>query len=798
MNVKTTVVLLVLLAGSLAYVLVRCTGLVDTPPAPPPATADVRLFPGLGAIDRLEVRRPGQPDIVLVRGNDDWSVTAPFQAPAPRGDIESMVSQFVCLTHLGKLSPTSTDFPRHSTGLDQPRATVVLTDRAGQRRELKIGQNIPLDPLKTYAAVAGDQSVYVIASNIVTMLDKKPEAYHRRDVANFSLAAAVGVEVSGQENYRVVKGDDGVWLLEKPAAVRANQAAVNNIIQKLTCLWIGGGFIDQPGDLAKYGLDNPLLTLRVEVKPEASTVPSAPTVSATAAANQIITLHFSAPAQDTVFVHREGFSYLFPLTIAQVAELTPKFSDVQDHRVLDCFIQDIFGIDICLGDAATASLEKVDGRWRMRKPFEGDCEPQPVADLLGALDKLEADRFENGLADHGLAPAQGKIVLRVREVRSRSDKVTFVGTAPATTTERTIVLPLGAMGSNGQKAYVQIPDSQRVGVVDAQHVATLRRPAETYRARLVWELPKGNKIVRVQIERPSGNIVLARDSTGHMRMTAPIVSAGDDANAYVLLTALSSIKADVISDIGPRLPERLANHAATTVIVSFAPQNESDDTPGATHSPLDTPTVRPSFPKEQSVSFLVFTDRDKTYLWRKAPGLVTVAQLPASFGQALEAELRDRTVLPLDPAKVTGLKLTVSGAELELKRTPDGWQSLQDPMVKIDPKLVQDYLETLQALKAARFVDYSEQPDLKTYGLSAADKPRLVLELQGNKSRLWRLAVAQNGPAGMEGRYAQSSEVAAVFVLPAEIAKALEKSLGDFRLQAKAGDQPADADPRDK
>ena len=81
-DLKTTVILVVLLVICVGYVVVFHSGWLQKPPTTQPAEESKKLTPDVGKVVRLAVDKPRGGKLVLVRKLDEWRLAEPVDAPA--------------------------------------------------------------------------------------------------------------------------------------------------------------------------------------------------------------------------------------------------------------------------------------------------------------------------------------------------------------------------------------------------------------------------------------------------------------------------------------------------------------------------------------------------------------------------------------------------------------------------------------------------------------------------------------------------------------------------------------------
>jgi len=779
MNVKTTVVLIVLLAVGLGYVAWQYTDWFTGKPTTPPAP-DKRLTPDAGKVTRLVIETPRVGRVVLVADGDDWRLAEPVDAPAVRYEAGGTVTDVTTLKYVRKYAPDDPDRPKQ-TRLADPVRIVTFTDDKNNTCTLRVGGKTPILD-RTYVQIEGDDHIYVVDVDLAERLAKTASDYRDKKLLDFDTARAVRVTVTGEKDYQLIK-TDGAWAIDKPVSARADAAKVSSLLSDLAGLRAEKFDNDNPKELAGYGLTKPIATVTVELAPpEPKTKPADP--STQPARGKVLSIAFGATADakaETLFAKLGDKPWVFQIKKSRLSDI-PRLLDVRDKTVLDLAGEEITGIESTLDAEGTLKLVKEDGSWKMLKPFAGPADPS-AGDLARAIKDLKATEFQDAptsLAAYRLDPPRGKIVL---DLRGKG---------------RTVSLLLGGTSSSGEMAFVRPEGAKFVAVVSADDYAKLLKGARQYWSRQFIDLPAGAEVTEVTLDRPDESFILRRGEDGKLTLTAPVAAPVDTDHADAVVNALTSLTADSIASLGEELPKRFAQAKSIRVMLNYrvplppeppatAPATATAPTTGPATATAPTTTTAPAEPKVRQETgkvgpLLVAKDGGHSYVWKLSARPVAVGELGADLHDKLNAELRERQVLTVKVDDVSGVTLDLNAAKpdkttIALKKIAGRWTLADDPLVPIDPSKVADFLKDLD-IKADRFADYTDKPDLKRFGL---DQPETILQLKLAGDKKADLKLSRTGPVGTEGRYATGGDVPGVFVLSEETVKKIRKTLKDFK-----------------
>jgi hypothetical protein len=107
----------------------------------------------------------------------------------------------------------------------------------------------------------GEKKVFLVSSYIESSFDKKPFDLRDKRVVKFERDKVDSVELTrGADIIRLARsGSD--WTVEKPMTGRADYSAVEGLLTRLSTAGMASIVEDNATDLAKYGLDAPVMRL---------------------------------------------------------------------------------------------------------------------------------------------------------------------------------------------------------------------------------------------------------------------------------------------------------------------------------------------------------------------------------------------------------------------------------------------------------------------------------------------------------------------------------------------------------
>ncbi|MEM1109294.1 MAG: DUF4340 domain-containing protein [Planctomycetota bacterium] len=262
MNFKTTIVMLVLLAGVAgAYLWVRSSGPAATPTTPKlvPNLVEGREFASI-TLER------GDEKIVLENTRSGWWQTAPVRFPVTGEAIETLINAALALAPREAYTYADDDPLAINTadnlasfGLAPPRAVVTYRSEHGEYR-LRLG-DITLGG-GAYVQPVDSDTVYLVDATLNTAVaDADPKTWRPDQLPTLDAARVNRISLSGgPEDITLTRTADG-WSLRPDGGERADDATALQLAQIAQQIQPAAYVSDNPAELGRFGLDQPVLTL---------------------------------------------------------------------------------------------------------------------------------------------------------------------------------------------------------------------------------------------------------------------------------------------------------------------------------------------------------------------------------------------------------------------------------------------------------------------------------------------------------------------------------------------------------
>jgi hypothetical protein len=486
MRGKSTLILVVLALalGAFIYFFER-----HTPDSSARAERALKLFPEFNplavravtvTLTNLELRAERTP-----RG---WRLTAPVAYPAAAPALEAFLREVGELTTRQRV--TAADVRARPEGLAayglRPPQGALALDLATNRLEIHLGA-VVADGERVYLQVAGQADVFTAGSNFVARLPRQADAWRDPvlwplDEMNFS---RLSVRAPGRGFELERDPTNRLWRLTKPIAARADQAAVEGLLQRMRG-WRAAGFLsDAPAvaELEAMGLATPELELALGE-----------------GTNDVAALQLGAVVTNAgtlLYARRLPYSNVVTLPREAVEPVRVPFTALRERRLLGALPPAVEQIEI-RGEDRFVVRREAGGGWRVTEPLNFAADAGVVSNLLVALAELEVAEFVKDVvtdyAPYGLAEPR-----RSYELRGVTN-----GSAGA------LRVDFGTNTAAGL-LYARRADEPSVYAVPAGNALALPQALFELRERQLWNFAATN-VVGVTVRQGGGIRRLARDA----------------------------------------------------------------------------------------------------------------------------------------------------------------------------------------------------------------------------------------------------------------------------------------------
>jgi len=487
--------------------------------------------------------------IVAAKKDDDWLLEKPVADKAETSKLSDLVSAVSSAEKQDFTADAVADFAQY--GLDKPAVTARFWSKEEQgSKTLLLGKPVaaadakPEDkPEKVYACVEGDKSVFTLKNDVLEKLIAKANDLRERSLTDIKADDVAAVAVKSGTGTIALEKDGFDWKMTEPKQLKADSTAAQDIAKLIQDAEISD-WIDQPGDLAQYGLDKPLAITLKKKKEEGKD-------------QETFGLLAGKKDGDQCYVKLPGKPWVMkaPAGIAGLADRG--YLSFRSKRMLDFTRNNCRKLTVARKDGLLFSVEKADGtKWSVGKPVAGQAEISNVDKILWDLCTLDADKLieesPKDLAQYGLDDPD---VTATAGVENPGEKPDDKPETKACTVQIGKAVPPDA--KDDKAAADDAPASAFYAKVDGQDIVFTvpKSVVDNLKANLLsLNVSKfeANDATRITIARGADQIVCERkDKDADWQITAPADQKGDTVKIQRIADELHLLRAVEYAEYNP-------------------------------------------------------------------------------------------------------------------------------------------------------------------------------------------------------------------------------------------------------
>ncbi|MDP2318459.1 MAG: DUF4340 domain-containing protein [Acidobacteriota bacterium] len=256
-GITSTLILIVVLAGLGGYIY-----FVDSKrPAPGfdggPAKEKVYTL-AVDAVDEVKLTYQGETSL-LRKSEAGWKMIEPVETDADPAEAASLGMALANLERVRVVEENATDLVKYN--LATPPIAVEF--KAGSvTGSLALG-DMNATGGEMYAMKNGDKTVFLVSSFQETSFNRTPFDLRDKKILKFDREKADAVTLVRDGRTMTLARDGSDWKVSGPVASRSDYSAIEGLLTRLASANMSK-LVDSEGkELAKYGLDKPVMTITV-------------------------------------------------------------------------------------------------------------------------------------------------------------------------------------------------------------------------------------------------------------------------------------------------------------------------------------------------------------------------------------------------------------------------------------------------------------------------------------------------------------------------------------------------------
>ena len=360
-----------------------------------------RAFTEINAEDIEEVQiKSADGETSRARKTDGtWTLVEPVDAAADQSELSSIATGLASLDIQRVVDENAADLSQY--GLEPARVEVGFrTSGSTEMRRILLGEQTPTGG-DLYARFPDQKRVFLVSSFVDSTLNKNTFALREKNVVKFERDKIDRVEVAAGTRKVVLTKSGTEWRLVEPLAGRADFAAVEGALERLSSAQMEAIVEPEGGDLKKLRLDPPIASFSA------------------VAGSARTTLLLGETENAVIYAKDAARPLVFTVAPTLYTDLIREAADFRRKDLFDARSFTANRVELRRG-AETIVLEKSKGAdnaetWRNASGAEVD--KAKVEDLLTKLTALRADSFEP-TADSALKNPALTVIVQFDDKRS--------------------------------------------------------------------------------------------------------------------------------------------------------------------------------------------------------------------------------------------------------------------------------------------------------------------------------------------------------------------------------------------
>ncbi len=358
-------------------------------------------------VQKFALVYPDQQVVCERKGKDEWRLTAPLRTEADSNAITTLLDRLSTLQarEFAVERPKRAELARYQ--LDKPSLRIELWIEGRKKPlTLSVGKRHETTTNRYYARTTRFPAIVLIdefdlkdlRKTAADLRSKRVLVFKKDEVERLTLRYD-GTEI---ELTKRKEGDETRWQMQKPFKVAADVWRVEDILWALDGAQ-AEGFIDNPSDLAAYGLDRPQLELRLWEKGR----------------KEPKTLWLSVKGNQGYLRTSEGDT-VYKVRATLLKDLKKAPNELRDLQVVKFKRDDAEEIALEWDKKRVRLVKRAEQNWQLTEPKRKNANWTTVDSILFELESMRAEEWvaEKPLPEHGLDKPQLTAEVKLKDGRT--------------------------------------------------------------------------------------------------------------------------------------------------------------------------------------------------------------------------------------------------------------------------------------------------------------------------------------------------------------------------------------------
>jgi hypothetical protein len=298
-------------------------------------------------VTAIEIDRQGQV-MNFEKRDGNWVVTRPVQTNADQSVLEGLASSLAA-ARISRTFAASAD-RLGSYGLTNPGVKIAIQLKNGTKHRVQMGDK-DYSGTSVYGMLDDSKDVAVLPESLLVSTDKPLDDLRDRSVLDLDSSQVSSFDLKNATGEIAASKEGDVWQIAKPRAARADDGAVSALLAQVAAAKMSAIETESAADLAKYGLANPALSLRV-----------------TSSKGEERALLVGKKTGDGYFARDTSRAMIFRISADFASKLGEGFADLRDKSIVHFDAAQLSRIEIRNPSGTIVCVAGKEGKWLVEEP----------------------------------------------------------------------------------------------------------------------------------------------------------------------------------------------------------------------------------------------------------------------------------------------------------------------------------------------------------------------------------------------------------------------------------------------
>jgi hypothetical protein len=324
-------------------------------------------------ISSISITRSGQ-TVTIADADGKWTINQPLTAQANQSTVDSLVGGLTSAKIERNLTPSAEEMK--SFGLEEPAVALEIKLKSGETQTLKLGAK-DFSGLSAYAQIGDSKDVALVPASVLTNSDKSLDDLRDKAILGASQFDIKSIGLKNENGQISLLKEGGEWVLKKPFEAGVETNEITSFLSEITTSEAEEFVSETADDLAKYGLDNPKITLTAQLNDG-----SEKTISA-------------GVKDDNHYAKASTRAQILKISSSLYDKLNIKASDLRNKEMFKLDKDNLSKVEIRNPNMKLIA-EKNGDKWTIKEPADKKDKDAPTFKIINPFETKADEILESG------------------------------------------------------------------------------------------------------------------------------------------------------------------------------------------------------------------------------------------------------------------------------------------------------------------------------------------------------------------------------------------------------------------